>query len=286
MPWSSPDSLLDGAVELASPPVIYQRLVEVIEDPRSHAGDLAGVISDDPALATRVLKIVNSAFFGFPRRVESISQAVTVIGMTQIRDLALATSVMALFENVSEDLVDVQSFWIHSLACGAGTRSIAVRRGEANAERFFIAGLIHDIGRLVMYVRAGEEMGRVVQLAHESDSAVWKAEREVFGFDHGQVGRALCRRWRLPPSCQEAVGLHHVPHNARQFPVETAAVHIADVVANAMRWGTSGEPRVPGFEKAAWDALGLEVETTSSLVQDIHQNLAGLSGLLPGKKAA
>jgi HD-like signal output (HDOD) protein len=283
MKWATPRELVEDAGTLASPPKIYHELLHVLEHPHSSSGDLAAVINDDPGLAARVLKVVNSAFFGFPRSIETVSSAVTVIGTAQIRDLAMATSVMSAFRGISPDLVELESFWLHSLACGAAARAVAVRRGEANAERFFLAGLIHDVGRLVMYLRAPEPSRDVLARARALQEPVWKVEREVFGFDHAGVGRILCEEWRLPPSCIEAVGFHHMPSLAREFPVEAGAVHVGDVVAVALALGNSGEQRVPGFDVDAWRLLGLDVQCTPLLLEDIRGHLNGLAHLLPGR---
>jgi HD-like signal output (HDOD) protein len=158
---------------------------------------------------------------------------------------------------------------------------VAVRRGEANAERFFLAGLIHDVGRLVMYLRAPDASREVLARSRAGTAPVWRVERDVFGFDHAAVGRILCDEWRLPPSCIEAVGYHHTPSVARDFPTESAAVHVGDVIAVALAIGNSGEQRVPGFDVDAWRTLGLDPQSTPVLLEDVRGHLSGLAHLLP-----
>lgn len=281
MSWSSARDLVAAAGTLASPPKVYHELLSVLEHPHASSGDLAAVINDDPALATRVLKVVNSAFFGFPRPIETVTSAVTVIGTAQIRDLALATSVMTAFRGIPPDLVDMESFWLHSLACGAAARAVAVRRGEANAERFFLAGLIHDVGRLVMCLEAPDRSREVLARAREVEAPTWQVERDLFGFDHARVGQVLCEEWRLPPSCIDGVAHHHRPGLASEFPVEAAAVHLGDVVAVALGLGNSGETRIPGFDTDAWRMLGVDVQATPLLLEDVRGHLRGLAHLLP-----
>lgn len=254
---ASARELVASGPRIASPPLVYERLVTAIQDPRSRASDIGKVLGEDPGLSTRVLKVVNSALYAFPKRIETISQAVTVVGTGQIKDLALATSVISIFKDVPKDLVNMVGFWSHSLACAVGARVLAGHLREHNVERFFVAGLIHDIGRLVMYMAHGEGSRRALELARETGVSLHEAEREVFGFDHAQVGAVLLESWNLPGCFKEAVACHHAPLRAKQYPREAAAVHIADIVANALELGHGGQSLVPTLTKEVWDATGI-----------------------------
>lgn len=268
-----PADLVAGATTIASPPQIYERLMTVINHPRSGSADIAAVIAEDQGLTARLLKIVNSAFFSFPRRIETVTTAVTIVGTGQIRDLALATSVMTLFQDVPADLVDMESFWFHSLACGTVARVMASHRRENNVERFFVSGLLHDIGRLIIYMEAGNAARDAIERCRVTGEPLHACESEVFGFEHAQVGGALLGQWAFPASFREAVAYHHRPRRASRFPVETAAVHVADVIANAMRWGCSGEPRVPPLDPDAWSRLGIDVGLLPIILEDAERQL-------------
>ncbi|RMH16310.1 MAG: HDOD domain-containing protein, partial [Gemmatimonadetes bacterium] len=250
------------------------------------AADIARVIRDDPGLAARLLKIVNSAFFSFPRRVETVSQAVTVVGTAQVRDLALATSVITMFADVPSEVVDMESFWKHSVGAGVCARVFAGHRREGNVERFFLMGLLHDIGRLIMLMQLAEETGRALVRARDEGQPAHAVEREECGFDHGQVGGALLEQWNLPASLQEAVQYHHRPRLASRFPVETAAVHVADIVAHALELGCSGERRVPALAPEAWEALGIDVETVPVILDEIEAQYEAVSNLVDNALAA
>lgn len=265
--------LVEDATTVASPPMVYERLVQVINHPRSGSADIARVIGEDQGLTGRLLKVVNSAFFSFPRPVESVAQAVTVVGTSQIRDLALATSVMSMFQGLPRDLVDLESFWYHSLACGIMARTIAAQRREDNVERFFVAGLLHDIGHLITYMKAGEDARRSLEMARETRRPLPDCEREVLGCDHAMVGRVLLDRWNFPGAFREAVAFHHTPRLASRFPVETAATHVAEVTAHALGWGRSGERRVPPFDESAWSTLGLDAGFYPFLVEEAERQL-------------
>jgi len=268
-----PSDLVQGAVQLASPPLIYDRLIEVINHPRGGAADVAKVVMDDTALTARLLKVVNSAFFSFPRPVETVSQAVTVVGTSQIRDLALGTSVVDLFRDVPEDLIDMDGFWRHSLACGVAARILASLRREGNVERFFVAGILHDLGKLIIYQYCPEEAGEVLEEAREQQILLHQAERRILGFDHGQVGEALLQQWNMPHSLREALRFHHSPRRASRYPVETGAVHLADIMANALGIGNGGEVYVPPLSPEGWGALSLEVGILASSVEEMERQV-------------
>lgn len=269
------ERLVDQAKTVASPPLVYDRLVQVINHPRSGSVDIARVIGEDQGLTSRLLRVVNSAFFSFPRPIGNITQAVTVVGTSQIRDLALATSVMSMFDGMPEGTVDLKGFWHHSLGCGVTARAIASLRGEDNVERFFVAGLLHDIGQLIILMHAGAQESRAIALARESGRELCECEVEVLGCDHTRVGERLLERWHFPGSFREAIAYHHSPLLAPCYPVEAAVVHVAEVTAEAFRWGQSGEPRVPRFDPGALDVIGLQAAQVPHLIEEAERRLEG-----------
>lgn len=275
-----PSELVQGSVKLSSPPVIYHRLMEVINHPRGGAHDVAKVIREDTALTARLLRLVNSALFSFPRRVETVTQAVTVVGTSQVRDLALATSVVSLFQDVPPDLVEMDGFWRHSLACGVAARVLAGLRREHNVERFFVAGILHDVGKLVIYTRIPGQARAVLEEALDTHALLHQVERTVLGFDHAQVGAALLEQWNLPTSLQEAVHYHHAPGRAQRFPVETAAVHAADIVAIALGLGNGGERFVPPLSPEAWDKLGIHCDLLPAVLEELDRQYEAAVQLL------
>jgi len=258
---------------------VYDKLVRVLEHPRSGSADIGHVISEDPSLTARLLKVVNSVLFSFPRPIQTVTQAVTMVGTTQIRDLALATSITTIFRDLPEDLVDLKSFWRHSLACAVVARTIATLRREPNVESFFLCGLLHDIGRLVLYTNAGKEAARALDTSIDTGASLQSCEKAVFTFDHAQVGAVLLDEWRFPAMFREAVRFHHSPSRATTFPVETASVHVADVIVNAAQWGFSGEHKVPPYEAGSWEVLGLEVDLLPGLMETAERQLGEITDL-------
>ena len=268
---SSVQDVVRSVGTVVSPPQVYLKLVEVINHPRSGPADVGRVLSEDPGLTARLLKLVNSAMFSFPQRIGSLTHAVQVVGTAQVRDLALATSIVTTFEGVPDDLVDMESFWRHSLACGVAARSLAALRSENNVERFFVAGLLHDVGRLVLFLALPDAMRTAIQRSRATGEILHEVERDVMGFDHAQVGSALMSSWNFPGVFTEVIAYHHMPALAGKFPVEAAAVHTGDFIANGLSIGSSGQSVVPNLEAGAWAQLGIDAELTPTVLDDIER---------------
>lgn len=264
-----PAMIIRGITKVASLPTIFVKLDEAINSPRSTNKDLARIISEDTAMAARLLRIANSALYNFPAKVDTVTHAITVIGINQLRDLVLACSVIRMFDNVPETLVSMESFWRHSIACGIAARALAALRREQNVERFFVTGLLHDIGRLLMFMELPKDMPVVMAEREKSLELLYKVEHELLGFDHAKLGGLLLKAWQLPERLEEAVAYHHVPSRAKKFPTEAAVIHIADALANALRLGSSGEKYVPPVNEQAWEAIGLPVSAVATVVEQV-----------------
>jgi HD-like signal output (HDOD) protein len=266
--------LVSGAVTIKSLPEVYRRINDVINLPHSSVDDIAEVVSSDPGITVRLLGLVNSAFFGFPRKIETVTQAITVIGTAQLRELALATSVVRVFQDVPQELVDMTSFWRHALGCAVFARLLAISRREVNVERFFAAGLLHDIGGMVVLLHRAREAKRCLELCEETGETLHQIEQKILGFDHAEVGRALLESWNLPISHQEAVGSHHAPSEAFCFPVEASITHVADLTAHAIGLGGESRRPVPRLDEKAWETIGLSETIIPSIADEAAQQLA------------
>ena len=278
----TPKQLAELVTVMPSLPQVYMRLSEVVEDPRSSLRAIEQVVFLDAALAGRLLRLANSAFFGFPAHVDTISRAITLVGTRQLRDLALATSVKALFKGLSPRHVTMTSFWRHGVTCGLAARALASWRRETNPEQYFVAGLLHDLGRLVLYLKMPEEMGRALEEAANTGEPLYAVEQRLLGFDHAAVSGELLRHWNLPAYLSAAVAWHHAPDRAGPHAMMASIVHVADLLANASGSGSSGESLVPPLNVAAWQRLGVPetvIAPTMSLVrQQVADTLSALFG--------
>jgi putative nucleotidyltransferase with HDIG domain len=257
---------------LPSLPGIFFAINETIMNPRSSAYEIAAVIGKDTGLTARLLKIANSAFYGFPTPIDSIQRAVTVVGAKQLTTLSYAMNIIDAFKNISTDIVDMASFWRHSIACGICARILAGYKNIQNTERLFVAGLLHDIGRLILYQHASADMGRLLVRARSDGGLLYKLEHETLNCDHMTVGAHLVKNWKLPAMLEDVVSFHHTPQNSRNS-IEATIVHIADIMTNAMGVGSSGESLVPPLDLQAWEKLGLSEHTLTSAIQQMDQQM-------------
>jgi HD-like signal output (HDOD) protein len=270
--------LVARARSLASFPRAFHQVSEVIARRDSSADLIAEAMKSDQSLCARMLKLANSAYCGLPSRVDNLRQAVVIIGVRQIQDLMAATLAVNQFKGVSPDLVDMKSFWRHSLACGLAAKFLAQVRHEPNTERFFITGLLHDIGSLVLY-QEEPALASQALLAHIANNvALEVAEREVFGFDHAETTRALLAVWRLPPGIADAAATHHRPSESDNEIVATT-IHIADALAYSFGFGTAGEVHAPSIALSAWETLGLTPEISEEVQREVQSRLDEVEGL-------
>lgn len=264
-------SLLVGMDKVSTVPVVYSELDEAIRTMRVSASHISTIISKDTGLTARLLRIVNSAFYSFPRRIDTISRAVIIVGTQQLRDLALATSIISSFRDVPEEHLTVESFWKHSIACGIAARTIAGYFKEPNIERFFVSGILHDIGRMVLVTKNPELAGRIFRTAAETGTPLHRVEYDMMGFDHATLGGELIRLWQLPRSFEEIIGCHHFPNQATAFALEASVIHCADAIVHAMELGNSGEIFVPPLTEEAWNRIGLPLDLLPYIMEMVDK---------------
>jgi HD-like signal output (HDOD) protein len=274
-----PRLLIDNDIKLPSLPNIFVELNEAIKKPRSSANDIADVISKDTSLSARLLKIVNNPFYGFPSRIDTLSRAVAIVGTKQLTTLSLGISIVSMFKDIPSDFIDMKGFWKHSVCCGIMARILASHKKTPNTERLFVAGLIHDIGRLIIYNHLSTYAREALITAALEKSLLRKAETQKMGFDHAEMGAILLKKWGLPPLLEQVVAFHHAPHKSHTS-LEPAIVHTADIVANAIEIGSSGERFVPPLEPSAWKSLGLSVNVLPVAISQTFRQVNEITSLI------
>ena len=213
-------------------PTVAGRVMEITADPESSVQDLMKVVNADQSLAVMILKMANSPFFGLARSVDSLRQALTILGFTEIRNLVLARAVFGSFKNVGKDnYFEMQQFWRHSFVCGLGARIIGAEL-KWTGHDFFVAGLIHDIGKLVMHMTFPTEFSQTIEIAGPVKQMAFEVEKSIFGVTHDEVGLMLLKRWMFPESLIAAVGYHHRPQEAKVETRFSLVIHAADIVAH------------------------------------------------------
>jgi HD-like signal output (HDOD) protein len=251
--------------QLFSLPAIFNKIVTVIRDPTSSASFIAEVIGKDQNLSAKLLRLVNSSYYGYPERVDSLSRAVLIVGSSRLTSLAVGILTMTLFRRVPRRLMDVTSFWSHGLACGVVARLLAVRKGNMEDEPLFVAGLLHDMGRMAYVVQYPELGTAALYEAMSRGQPGHAAESEIWGFDHAVLGGAMLASWKFPPMLIQAVARHHHPTQTEDG-VAAALVHVADVIAHAMDHGGGQGFPVPPLSPAAFAAAGIAPGDLSSIV--------------------
>lgn len=251
--------ILAGNVQLASPPEIFLKINKILDDPNGSLGQVTILIEHDAGLTARLLKIVNSALYHFPSPVASIRDAIKVIGYQELRDLVLATLVVDRFSSLPNGLISMRNFWMMSVRCALIAKLLAEHHPEHHRlGTAFVCGLLHEIGRLIVYQRLPEPARAAVLLATRDNVPEYLAQRRVIGFDHYAVGAELARRWRLPQVIVATLDYHETPEHAGEFALETALVSIAYQLYVMDFRDPAWLDKQLSDHAAAWQIVGLE----------------------------
>jgi len=223
----------------ATLPEVTSKIIATVEDPKSTAGTLHKIVSHDPALVTRIMKVVNSAFYGLPGQIGSIERAIVLLGLNAIKNIAVAASLGQLFRGAKLcDGFTPKDLWTHCIAVGVTARELAKQMKLPVADEAFLAGMIHDVGLLISLQTAPEQLRQVCEAAKTSDRAFVDLEREMMGMDHQQLGACLAEQWRFPKNCQLVAGHHHHPSalgDGNRMLV--TLVYVADTICCQSRHG-------------------------------------------------
>ena len=257
-----------------SPPNVYFKLRETLEDPMSSFKEFSAIISNDPSLSARLLKIVNSPFYGLESEVETITHALGFIGTEQLTELVLATSVAGQFSEIPKNLINMDQFWRHSIACGVTAKTIAAWHGERNLESYYLVGMLHDIGSLIIYKKFPEASGKILQRCKDKKEYLHDVEQKVFAATHAKVGGELLKGWGLPALLYEPVYFHHQPEKAQEHALITKILHVADSMVDEMKLGCSGEAVANPVKPEILEELGfteLPVEQFSEEITELYE---------------
>jgi len=247
--------IIESIDQLPALPSIVSRLIQVINSPDSSADDAASLIEKDPALTSKMLRLANSAFYGMPRAVSSVSSAVVILGFNSIKSLVLSATILKMFTaQPGADGFDKRRFWIHSIGCGMGARIIIrnyMRVRMMDPESAFCAGILHDIGKLIFEQFAHDDYREVCRHAAEKKISLLQAESAVMGITHTEVGRIIADKWALPIDLECSIVCHHAPENSDKIVELISAVHLADRIAHELNRDTiEGEVPPPAWEGA------------------------------------
>ena len=269
--------------DLPTLPAVYFRVRSVIEEPDSFALDVAREICCDPGLSMRLLRVANSAYYGMPRKVESIMDALAIIGANQIHNLVLATSIAMAFDGVAPPLMNMRKFWRTSLYRALVARCLAKQSRHNDAERAFVEGLVGDIGHLVMYMQMPDVADKALQRSIETAVPVHRIEREMLGFDYAELGAELVAGWNISPKIEAALRHHAEPLHDADAGAEASALHIATRFAAAAFVSEPAAKWVPEVDPRVWQEAGVSTACIAGIKQEADRELESLAAaILPG----
>lgn len=249
-------------------PSVLRKLLVVIENPKISLNEVGNFISNDPVLTSRVLKVVNSPVYGFPGRISSVSQALILLGLNVVKGMLLGVSV---FEAMQKTMVGL---WEHSLGCAITARIIAKKKGLTEPEEVSVAGLLHDIGKVVLGLKFHGEYKKIMAEAESKDIFIFDAEKNYFNINHADAGAWIAQKWNFPRSLVEVIEYHHKPHLSKSVPVQTAIVHLSDILVRAKGFGFAGDNFVPAVNGSAWQSLDLSEEDLKNIFAEMEDSLS------------
>lgn len=267
----TPDNLLDNCPELTTLPAIYHKLNEAINSPNCTTGIISRIVSQDPILTMKVLRMVNSAFYGFPQEIEDIPQAILIIGMQQLNDLVLANTVISLFEKSESKLFSMKEFWEFSVASGLSCRIIGELSNERFSERLFVSGLLHNVGRLVMAIT---QPGLLIKARHVSiDKGIpmHEAENLVFGFNNEDMNFHLMNSWSIPSSISDIASHYMDPENSADHSKEALIVKISHSLAQSLSLGNTGDYFICPLSEHNWECIGITVNSIEETIKRLDE---------------
>jgi putative nucleotidyltransferase with HDIG domain len=271
------EQMLQDIRQLPSLSVVVLEILDSFKDEGLKVPELVRKIGRDQALAARVLRVANSAFLGFPSKVASINEAVVVLGFHAVRSLALAAGVIQQFPPGDGRAFDRLAFWQHAIGVGVVARVLAQKLGR-NQEEAFTAGLLHDIGRLVLDTYFHDGFLQVLALAAAEDCSLVEAEKRLLGMDHAEIGFEVARQWKFPLPVQLSIRGHHGPDGEVSDLADL--VHFANVLAHGLEIGNSGYDQVPPLAAGAWQRLGLDWDAVAACLPEIERLNAGATLLV------
>jgi len=253
-------------------PGIVAKLGKMAENPDTTTEQMGRVISKDHILASKLLKLVNSAFYGFPQRISSLNSAIILLGFNVIKSLIISASIFEVMEAQDVEL------WEHSLGCAVVCNVLARHLGVKDPEEISTAGLIHDIGKVAIKMELPREYEKITVLSQKKKISRLEAEREILGLDHSEVGSWLAKSWNLPNKLVEPIACHHDPHLAKEEQQASAIVHFANIMIRGLGYGHAGDIWVPPLNNKAWKLLGLAPADIDPLLREVEEKLWDVKG--------
>ncbi len=257
---STPDpqrikKITEKVIGLPTLPTVVSKMIDMVDNPKTSAGSLAGLISTDQALTARILKLANSAYYGFSREISTVNMAIVVMGFNSVKEMGLSLSVFDMFKDLPDsESFDISQYWQHSIGCGVAAKLMTKKYRHNLAGETFVAGLLHDAGKVILHQYMPKEYSEIQRL-HKDNADLISVENEILGADHGQIGSWLSDKWRLPVSISDIINNHHSPWESKHDPVLSAIVSVADYLCYYSHTGNSGRTVSPVIDDRTWEII-------------------------------
>lgn len=275
----SAQELASQIERLTSLPTVYDRVREQLESPEGSVVEVARLVSADPALTARLLRLVNSAMYGHRGEIDSVLRAVQILGLQQVHDLVLAMSLHAVFAGIRPAQLDMKRFWRDSVLCALASRAIAQADGRPGLERIFVIGLLADIGHLVMFQTTPMLADEARRDAERSGEALHLTERRVIGCDYAEVGAALMDQWRVPSAFAGIIGSQTLPRLGGEHAREAAILNLARHIVAADTLGESSKQTAARVDDTLWGLLDISPDDLATIRENAELNLAAYLAL-------
>jgi HD-like signal output (HDOD) protein len=277
---TTPEKLVKNCTTLYTLPEVYLEVKKVIDNPESTMADLARAISIDPGMTATVLKLVNSAFYAMPRKVETISRAVGILGMQPLHDLALAVTVAKTFSGLHQQIMSMKVFWANSFFSGLVARELARKCFLVDSERMFVEGLLREIGHLILYEQMPEQAEQALRESATTGTPIHAVEQKIFGFDFTEVGQMLVETWQLPKNFGMAIRFQNSPNGTKDYAFEAALLNMANALTEGfqspnghMDWQNLVAPE-------SWSLTGLNEDGLKECMLEAGKQLSSMLDLM------
>ncbi len=272
--------------DLPTLPTIATQIFSITSNPDSTVEDLKRIISTDQVVAGRIMKAVNSAYYGFPRQIDSLSKAIVILGFNNVRSITLSVSMMEVYSKSSPTGIDYGELWSHAVGTAHCARALARDIAPRNTEQFFVAGLLHDIGIVAINQCFPEKFNKCMKEASEQKRPFYEIENEIFNFNHADVGEFIADSWLLPDILVKSIGCHHRPQDAVDAVELAYAVHTADILCKLSSFGNFGDNEpfsLDSIYEPAKNMFGISKEgLTKELKKDIIESLEEAASFIKG----
>jgi len=274
--------LVNEVDQLVSLPTVCVKVMNLLNDPHSTSKDIERVLIQDPPLTAQLLRMANSPFYGLRSQIDTLSRAVAVIGTKRIHNLVLAVSAIKSFDKLTNGIVSIENFWSHSIYTGLIANILGKYSTITQNDSIFIAGLLHDIGQLVIFNKRPDDVQIALSLMQDAtqESDLYIYEREVLGFDHMQVGSELARRWLLPENLIACIEYHHIPSLAPSHNLELALIYLGNRLAGLAELNSFNLDDIPPVSKQMWEITGLSPKIIENVLLEAQEQFETSQAIL------